>query len=102
MNDDGSRQDAADQHAQLQREPELVARRAADRLRLRPAEKGNLDIYSMNADGSDVQQLADSPALEQCRPTRRTARQIVFSSDRSGKDTRRLFVMGTNGANRRG
>ena len=28
------------------------------------ADAGNLDIYSMRADGSDVQQLTDSPALD--------------------------------------
>jgi len=61
------------------------------------AEKGNLDIYSMKADGSDVQQLTDSPALDAVPAWSPDGHSIVFSSDRSGKDTRRLFVMTRNG-----
>ena len=53
----------------------------------------------MNADGSDVQQLTDSPALDAVPAYSPNGAQIVFSSDRSGKDTRRLFVMATTGAN---
>ena len=53
----------------------------------------------MKADGTDVQQLTDSPALDAVPSYSPDGRQIVFSSDRAGKDSRRLFVMGTNGSN---
>jgi Ca2+-binding RTX toxin-like protein len=45
-----------------------------------------------------VQQLTDSPALDAVPSYSPDGTKIVFSSDRSGKDTRRLFVMATNGA----
>ena len=53
----------------------------------------------MNADGSDVQQLTDSPALDAVPAYSPNGASIVFSSDRSGRDTRRLFVMTTTGGN---
>ena len=56
-------------------------------------EKGDLEIYSMKADGSDVRRLTNNPALDALPAYSPDGKRIVFVSDRLQKDSRRLFVL---------
>ena len=61
-------------------------------------EKGDLEIYSMKADGSDVRRLTNNPALDALPAYSPDGKRIVFVSDRLQKDSRRLFTMSSTGA----
>ena len=60
-------------------------------------EKGDLEIYSMKADGSDVRRLTNSPALDALPAYSPDGKRIVFVSDRLQKDSN-LFTMSSTGA----
>ena len=58
------------------------------------------DIFVMNADGSDVQQLTGRPRQATRAPSGRpTARKIAFSSDRDGQQE--IYVMNADGTDPR-
>ena len=59
---------------------------------------GNLDVYSMNADGSGVKQLTTSPALDALPAWSPDGSELVFESDRGGKGNRDLYEMTRNKA----
>ena len=62
-------------------------------------EKGDLDIYSVKADGSDIRRLTNSPALDALPAYSPDGKQDRrSSSDRLQKDSRRLFTMSATGA----
>ena len=61
-------------------------------------EKGDLEIYSMKADGSEVRRLTNNPALDALPAYSPDGKRIVFVSDRLQKDSRRLFTMSSTGA----
>jgi dipeptidyl aminopeptidase/acylaminoacyl peptidase len=62
---------------------------------------GNLDIWSMAADGTAQTRLTNSPALDALPSYSPNGRSIVFVSDRAAKDNREFFVMASNGAAQR-
>ncbi|HRX02481.1 MAG TPA: hypothetical protein P5148_04990 [Anaerolineae bacterium] len=62
---------------------------------------GDLDIYSMNADGSDLQQLTDSPGRDFEPDWSPDGSTIVFSSDRDDPTNAQLYLMDADGSNQR-
>ncbi len=57
---------------------------------------GNTDIYRVSATAARARKLTDSPGHRHRRPpSRPTARQIVFESDRSG--SQQIYVMNADG-----
>ena len=58
---------------------------------------GNLDVYTMKADGSDVRQLTTSPALDAIPEWSPDGKWIAFVSGRTGH--RAAFVIDANGRN---
>lgn len=56
---------------------------------------GNLDVYTMAVDGSDVRQLTASQALDALPEWSPDGSQIAFMSERNG--SRAVFVMGASG-----
>jgi hypothetical protein len=61
------------------------------------AEKGNLELYSMKPDGTDVQRLTNHPALDALPAYSPDGKRLVFVSDRVQKDSRKLFTMPATG-----
>ena len=57
------------------------------------------DIFVMNADGSDVQQLTDSPGKDEGPVWSPDGTKIAFSSDRDGQQE--IYVMGADGSDPR-
>lgn len=62
---------------------------------------GDLNIYSMNADGSDVQQLTDAPGRDFEPAWSPDGSTIVFSSDRDDPTNAQLYLMDADGGNQR-
>ncbi|MCB0043756.1 MAG: PD40 domain-containing protein, partial [Caldilinea sp.] len=62
---------------------------------------GDLEIYSMNADGSDLQQLTDSPGRDFEPDWSPDGSTIVFSSDRDDPTNAQLYLMDADGSNQR-
>ena len=62
---------------------------------------GALDIYSMNADGSDVQRLTDSTGRDFEPDWSPDGSTIVFSSDRDDPTNAQLYLMDADGGNQR-
>jgi TolB protein len=62
---------------------------------------GDLDIYSANADGSDVQRLTDAPGRDFEPAWSPDGATIVFSSDRDDPDNAQLYLMDADGSNQR-
>ncbi len=58
---------------------------------------GNLEVYTMNPDGSEQVNLTQHPALDLEAAWSPTGEQILFVSDRDG--TRDLYVMDADGRN---
>ena len=58
---------------------------------------GNLDVWSMNADGSVQMRLTNSPALDALPVFSPDGRSIAFVSDRKAKDERQVFLMTASG-----
>jgi Tol biopolymer transport system component len=58
---------------------------------------GNADIYTMNADGTDIQRLTDNPAYDGWPTWSPDGAQIAFMSDRSGNPD--IYVMSVDGSN---
>ena len=58
---------------------------------------GNLEVYTMNPDGSEQVNLTQHPALDLEAAWSPTGEQILFVSDREG--TRDLYVMDADGTN---
>ena len=58
---------------------------------------GNLEVYTMNPDGSEQVNLTQHPALDLEAAWSPTGEQILFVSDREG--TRDLYLMDADGAN---
>jgi tricorn protease-like protein len=59
---------------------------------------GNLEIYVMNADGSGQTRLTDHPAIDAIPIPSPNGKELVFTSDRSSRDARKLYTMGTDGS----
>jgi dipeptidyl aminopeptidase/acylaminoacyl peptidase len=57
---------------------------------------GDLEIYSMNPDGSDVRRLTSSPGDDRVPAWSADGRKIAFASDRAG--AREIFVMNVDGS----
>jgi dipeptidyl aminopeptidase/acylaminoacyl peptidase len=57
------------------------------------------DVYLMNADGTDVRRLTDSPGLDEGPEFSPDATKIVFSSARDGQQE--IYVMDADGSNPR-
>lgn len=62
---------------------------------------GDLDIYVMDADGSNVQQLTDAPGRDFEPHWSPDGAAIVFSSDRDDPDNAQLYLMDADGASQR-
>lgn len=62
---------------------------------------GDLDIYSMNADGTDVQRLTDTPGRDFEPAWSLDGSTIVFSSDRDDPTNAQLYLMDADGSNQR-
>jgi Tol biopolymer transport system component len=58
---------------------------------------GNFDIFTMNADGSDLQQLTNDPAYDAWPTWSPDGSQIAFMSDRSGNPD--IYVIDADGSN---
>lgn len=57
---------------------------------------GNLEIYTMSADGSKQTRITNHPAIDAI-PSYLPDGRIAFVSERIAKGQRRLFVVGPNG-----
>lgn len=62
---------------------------------------GELDIYTMNADGSDVQRLTDAAGRDFEPDWSPDGATIVFSSDRDDPDNAMLYLMNADGSDQR-
>lgn len=62
---------------------------------------GEIDIYVMNADGSDVLRLTDAPGRDFEPDWSPDGATIVFSSDRDDPDNAHLYLMDADGGNQR-
>ncbi len=62
---------------------------------------GEIDIYAMNADGSDVQRLTDAPGRDFEPDWSPDGAAIVFSTDRDDPDNAQLYLMNADGSNQR-
>lgn len=62
---------------------------------------GELDIYSMNADGSNVQRLTDAAGRDFEPDWSPDGATIVFSSDRDDPDNAMLYLMNADGSDQR-
>jgi Tol biopolymer transport system component len=58
---------------------------------------GNEEIYSCNADGSDIQRLTNDPATDDQPSWSPDRTRIAFTSDRSGNPE--LYIMNADGSN---
>jgi dipeptidyl aminopeptidase/acylaminoacyl peptidase len=58
---------------------------------------GDLEIYVMETDGSNITQLTINPAMERYPSWSHDGSQIVFESDRDGDSE--IFIMDTDGSN---
>lgn len=58
---------------------------------------GNLDIYTMNADGTGLARLTDHPAIDQTPVWSPDGTKIIFQSLRDGNEE--LYVMNADGSN---
>ena len=56
-------------------------------------ELGNLDVYEMNPDGSNVRRVTQSGALDALPTFSPDGRTILFESDRTAKNNRELFAL---------
>ena len=71
---------------------------AAGRIAFHSARSGELDIYAMNADGTDLQRLTDSPGRDFEPDWSPDGKTIVFSSDRDDPENAQLYVMNGDGS----
>ncbi len=62
---------------------------------------GEIDIYTMNADGSDVQRLTDAPGRDFEPAWSPDGSTIVFSTDRDDPDNAQLYLMNADGTDQR-
>jgi Tol biopolymer transport system component len=62
---------------------------------------GEIDVYAMNADGSDVQRLTDAPGRDFEPDWSPDGSMIVFSSDRDDPDNAQLYLMNADGSDQR-
>lgn len=62
---------------------------------------GELDIFAMNLDGSDLQQLTDAPGRDFEPIWSPDGQQVVFSSDRDDPDNAYLYIMNADGSDQR-
>lgn len=62
---------------------------------------GEIDIYTMNADGSDVQRLTDAAGRDFEPAWSPDGSTIVFSSDRDDPDNAVLYLMNADGSDQR-
>ena len=70
----------------------------AGRIAFHSARSGELDIYTMNADGTDLQRLTDSPGRDFEPDWSPDGKTIVFSSDRDDPENAQLYVMNRDGS----
>lgn len=70
----------------------------AGRITFHSARSGELDIYSMNADGTDLQRLTDSPGRDFEPDWSPDGKTIVFSSDRDDPENAQLYVINRDGS----
>ena len=66
------------------------------RIAFQSARTGDLEIYSMNPDGSDVRRLTNSPGDDRVPAWSADGQKIAFASDRSG--SREIHVMNADGS----
>jgi len=64
-----------------------------------PLGDGNLEIFIMNADGSNVRQLTDSPGRDYWPDWFPNGRQLAFTSDRTGAPN--VYIMNVDGSDQR-
>lgn len=62
-------------------------------------ESGNVDIWSMNADGSDRKQLTTDPHWDTAPNVSPDGRRIVFMSNRAGTES--IWIMDSDGKNQK-
>ena len=60
---------------------------------------GNMELYVMNADGSNVRRITHHPAADVVPTWSPTGTQIAFTSDRAG--TPQIYIVGADGLNLR-
>jgi tetratricopeptide (TPR) repeat protein len=60
--------------------------------------KDNVDIYSMNADGSDEQRLTDQPGIDDTPAWSPDGQTIAFTSDIDGN--KEIYLMNPDGSNK--
>ncbi len=70
--------------------------RDGKRLAFHANRDGNMEIYTANADGSDVRNLTNNPASDTTPDWSPDGSKIVFSSDRSGEY--QLYTMNSDGS----
>lgn len=76
-----------------------VSQDGAGRLVFERTENGETEIYSSNADGSDLTRLTDSPGWDGTPAWSPDGQQIVFASERLGAPV--IFVMNADGSDPR-
>ena len=88
--------------AQVTTSVELVqAPPTAGRIAFHSARSGELDIYVMNADGTDLQRLTDSPGRDFEPDWSPDGKTIAFSSNRDDLENAQLYVMNRDGSDPR-
>lgn len=82
-------------------EPAAVQTELSGRIAFHSDRDGEIDIYTMNADGSDVQRLTDAPGRDFEPHWSPDGSTIVFSSDRDDPENAHLYLMDADGGNQR-
>jgi Tol biopolymer transport system component len=87
--------------APLAVEPPAALANIPGRIAFHSDRSGDLEIWVMNANGSEAQQLTDTPGRDIEPDWSPDGQTIVFSSNRDAEDDSQLYLMDADGGNQR-